>query len=487
MKMSSYIRVNTIKAQQVKISNNKDNTSSCNYTIMNCNVDKSMLIRKNEILREFGKDISNVSGKITSVNGSIREQIVKNRKTSDIIHKIKNNKRLLKRDPFINKFHNKLKQNTINTTNVVHPIINTNKTTGIIIPSSHNNNIYPIAITDPSTVVVGVSSHNNNNNNCVIANNKTNNVHNKNNNNNTVITSTSFNNNTNRSIQTCNEYLTDIYTYLKSINTFNLPLHDYMSSKQTDINERMRGILFDWLVEVHLKFKLLPETLFITLNIIDRYLSKQIIERKYFQLLGITAMFIASKYEEIYSPEMKDYIYMTDNSYTKKQMLQMENDILKTIEFNITIPTPLRFVELLQQFLNLNTQNVYMCQYLIELAVMNYKMIKYSPLLIATCAVYLEKKLNKNGIILWDEKYESVIWDVSGYKKNEIDVRSCLKEMCLTLDDVDLGKYPAVKKKYSSEKYMQIANQGVLCKNGKFEFVEESEIELYKTPNKKSK
>ena len=93
MKMSSYIRVNTIKAQQVKISNNKDNTSSCNYTIMNCNVDKSMLIRKNEILREFGKDISNVSGKITSVNGSIREQIVKNRKTSDIIHKIKNNSR----------------------------------------------------------------------------------------------------------------------------------------------------------------------------------------------------------------------------------------------------------------------------------------------------------------------------------------------------------------------------------------------------------
>ena len=478
MKMSSYIRVNTIKTQQVKISNNKDNISSYNNTIMNCIVDKSMLIRKNEILREFGKDISNVSGKIASVNGSIREQIVKNRKTSDIIHKIKNNKRLLKRDPFINKFHNKLKQNTINTTNVVHHITNTNKTNGIIIPSSHNNNIYPIAITDPSTVVVGVSSHNNN---CVIAHNKTNN------NNNTVISSIPYNNNTNRSIQTCNEYLTDIYTYLKSINTSNLPLHDYMSSKQTDINERMRGILFDWLVEVHLKFKLLPETLFITLNIIDRYLSKQIIERKYFQLLGITAMFIASKYEEIYSPEMKDYIYMTDNSYTKKQMLQMENDILKTIEFNITIPTPLRFVELLQQFLNLNTKNIYMCQYLIELAVMNYKMIKYSPLLIATCAVYLEKKLNKNGIMLWDEKYESVIWDVSGYAKNENDVRSCLKEMCLTLDDVDLGKYPAVKKKYSSEKYMQIANQGVLCKNGKFEFVEESEIELYKTPNKKSK
>ena len=482
MKMSSYIRVNTIKAQQVKISNNKDNI--CNNTISNCGVDKSILIRKNEILREFGKDISNVSGKIPSVNGSIREQIVKNRKTSDIIHKIKNNKRLLKRDPFINKFHNKLKQNTINTN--LHPT--TNKT-GIIIPSSHNN-IYPIAITDPSlshTNNCGITNINNKINNAFAFAHNGNNIHtitHKNNNHNTVNTPCNTNN---RNIQTCNEYLTDIFTYLKSINTYNLPEHDYMSSKQTDINERMRGILFDWLVEVHLKFKLLPETLFITVSIIDRYLSKQVIERRYFQLLGITAMFIASKYEEIYSPEMKDYIYMTDNSYSKKQMLQMENDILRTIEFNITAPTPLRFVELLQQFLNLNTKNVYMCQYLIELAVMNYKMIKYSSLLIATCAVYLEKKLNKDGIMLWDEKYESYIWDISGFGKNETDVRSCLKEMCLTLDDVDLGKYPAVKKKYSSEKYMEIANQGVLCKNGKFEFVEESEIELYKTPNKKSK
>ena len=483
MKMSSYIRVNTIKAQQMKISSNKDNTY--NNTISNCAVDKSTLLRKNEILREFGKDISNVTVKIASVNGSIREQIVKNRKTSDIIHKIKNNKRLLKRDPFINKFQNKLKQTTINTN--VHP---TNKT-GIIITS--HNNIYPIAITDPSSS----SQYNNNfgvanvnskaNNSLAFANG--NNIH-------TITAHPHKYNNTpanmnqtlnSRNIQTCNEYLTEIYTYLKSINTQNLPLHDYMSSKQTDINERMRGILFDWLVEVHLKFKLLPETLFITLNIIDRYLSKQAIERKYFQLLGISAMFIASKYEEIYSPEMKDYIYMTDNSYSKKQMLQMENDVLKTIEFNITVPTPLRFVELLQQLLNLNTKNVYMCQYLIELAAMNYKMIRYSPLLIATCAVYLEKKLNKEGIMLWDEKYERYIWEVSGFGKNETEVRSCLKDMCLTLDEVDLGKYPAVKKKYSSEKYMEVANQGVLCKNGKFKFVEEGEIELYKTPNKKSK
>ena len=75
----------------------------------------------------------------------------------------------------------------------------------------------------------------------------------------------------------------------------------YMS-KQTDINAKMRAILIDWLVEVHLKFKLMPETLYLTINLIDRYLEKETIMRNKLQLVGVTAMFIASKYEEIYAP-----------------------------------------------------------------------------------------------------------------------------------------------------------------------------------------
>ena len=73
--------------------------------------------------------------------------------------------------------------------------------------------------------------------------------------------------------------------------------------KQEDINEKMRAILVDWLVEVHLKFKLMPETLYLTVNLIDRYLEKEKIKRSQLQLVGVTAMFIASKYEEIYAPE----------------------------------------------------------------------------------------------------------------------------------------------------------------------------------------
>lgn len=82
----------------------------------------------------------------------------------------------------------------------------------------------------------------------------------------------------------------------------------------------MRAILVDWIIEVHLKFKLLPETLFITINLIDRYLSIVSIKRNSLQLVGVTAMFIASKYEEIYAPEVRDFVYITDNAYSKTEI-----------------------------------------------------------------------------------------------------------------------------------------------------------------------
>jgi hypothetical protein len=86
----------------------------------------------------------------------------------------------------------------------------------------------------------------------------------------------------------------------------------------------MRAILIDWLIEVHLKFKLLPETLFLTVNLIDRFLEKAVIQRTKLQLVGVTSMLIASKYEEIYAPEVRDFVYITDKAYSKEEILKME-------------------------------------------------------------------------------------------------------------------------------------------------------------------
>lgn len=119
------------------------------------------------------------------------------------------------------------------------------------------------------------------------------------------------------------EYARDVCSHMLKTETQNSAKIGYMQ-KQTDINEKMRAILVDWLIEVHYKFKLLPETLFLTVNLIDRFLDKETIHRTKLQLVGVTAMLIASKYEEIYAPEVKDFVYITDRAYQKDEILKQE-------------------------------------------------------------------------------------------------------------------------------------------------------------------
>lgn len=114
--------------------------------------------------------------------------------------------------------------------------------------------------------------------------------------------------------------------------------HDYMDS-QPDINVKMRAILIDWLVQVHYKFELSPETLYLTVNIVDRYLASKITSRKELQLVGLSAMLVASKYEEIWAPEVNDLVCISDRCYSNTQVLVMEKQILGALEWNLTVPT----------------------------------------------------------------------------------------------------------------------------------------------------
>merc|ERR1711968_84993 len=116
----------------------------------------------------------------------------------------------------------------------------------------------------------------------------------------------------------------------------------------------MRGILIDWLVEVHLKVKMNPETLYLTVSIIDRFLEKKSLARNKLQLLGVTALFLAAKYEEIFSPETRDMVFITDSAYTRDEILRMESTILQVLDFQLTVPTPYVF---LNRFLKVSSAN----------------------------------------------------------------------------------------------------------------------------------
>ena len=105
------------------------------------------------------------------------------------------------------------------------------------------------------------------------------------------------------------------------------PCLNYMEAVQQDVNAHMRGILVDWLVEVAQEYKLVSETLFLAVNYIDRFLSCEVAPRRKLQLVGITCMLVAAKYEEIYAPQIEDFCYITDNTYTRDEVLAMEQQV----------------------------------------------------------------------------------------------------------------------------------------------------------------
>jgi G2/mitotic-specific cyclin-B, other len=114
---------------------------------------------------------------------------------------------------------------------------------------------------------------------------------------------------------------------------------------QQDINSKMRLILVDWLIDVHAKFRMRGETLFLCVNLVDRMLSAHQVDRKQLQLVGCSAFFIASKFNEIYNVQLSDLVGLTDNSYTVKQMLVMEMQILHSLDFELNFPTVFTFLE----------------------------------------------------------------------------------------------------------------------------------------------
>ena len=155
----------------------------------------------------------------------------------------------------------------------------------------------------------------------------------------------------------------------------------------------MRAILVDWIIEVHLKFKLLPETLFLTVGIIDRFLELEKIKRGSLQLVGVTAMLIASKYEEIYAPEVRDFVYITDNAYTRDQIFNMEQNMLTVLNFSLTFPSPFRFLERFNKLAKCSEKQWNLAHYLIELPLIEQRMLKYTPSNLAAAAIYLAQRI----------------------------------------------------------------------------------------------
>jgi G2/mitotic-specific cyclin 1/2 len=240
------------------------------------------------------------------------------------------------------------------------------------------------------------------------------------------------------------EYVGEIFDYLFMLENTTLP-RDYFAL-QTDIKPRMRSILVDWLVEVHLRFRLTPETLFLAINLMDRFLTESTVEVEKLQLLATGCLFIAAKYEEVWSPSVKNYSYVTDGGSTEEEILQAERFILTALNFNLSYPNPMNFLRRISKADNYDIETRTMAKYLLEITVIDYKFLGVKPSLCAAAAMYVSRRLL--GRPEWDATLTKY---AGGYTLDQM--KPAVELM------VDYIRAPVVHeeffKKYASKKYMK--------------------------------
>ncbi|KAK0136727.1 G2/mitotic-specific cyclin-B2 [Merluccius polli] len=249
--------------------------------------------------------------------------------------------------------------------------------------------------------------------------------------------------------QLCAEYVKDIYAYLMVLEQKQSVRPKYLQGYE--INERMRALLIDWLIQVHSRFQLLQETLYLTVAILDRFLQVQPVSRRKLQLAGVTAMLVASKYEEMYSPEVADFAYITDNAFTKAQILQMEQLVLRCLNFDLGRPLPLHFLRRASKAANSNVEKHTLAKYLMELTLVDYDMVHYRPSEIAAASLCLSQ------LLLEDLPWSPTQHHYATYDEGHL--KPIMQHMAKNVVTINEGKtkFQSVKTKYSSSTLMKIS------------------------------
>jgi G2/mitotic-specific cyclin 2 len=240
------------------------------------------------------------------------------------------------------------------------------------------------------------------------------------------------------------EYAHEIFEYLRDLECGTIPNPNYMEH-QDDLEWKTRGILVDWLIEVHTRFGLLPETLFLAINIIDRFLSEKVVQLDRLQLVGITAMFIASKYEEVLSPHVANFRHVADDGFTEAEILSAERFILATLNYDLSYPNPMNFLRRISKADNYDIQSRTVGKYLMEISLLDHRFMAFRPSHVAAAAMYLSRLILDRGD--WDETLSFY----AGYTEVEIEPVANLMVDYLARPIV----HDAFFKKYASKKFLK--------------------------------
>ncbi|KAM3362892.1 Cyclin-B2-4 [Capsicum chinense] len=241
------------------------------------------------------------------------------------------------------------------------------------------------------------------------------------------------------------EYVDDLFANYRKMEVYGCASPSYMA-QQVDINERMRSILIDWLIEVHHKFELREETLFLTVNLIDRFLEKQAVIRKKLQLVGLVAMLLACKYEEISAPLVEDLVLISDKAYTRKEILEMERVMLNTLQFNMSVPTAYVFMKRYLKAAQCDMKLELLSFMLVELCLVEYEMLKFPPSFLAAAAIYTAQS-TLYGVQQWSKTCELH----TSYSEDQL--LECSRSIVGYHQKAATGRLTGVHRKYCISKF----------------------------------
>ncbi|KPI38399.1 G2/mitotic-specific cyclin-4 [Cyphellophora attinorum] len=244
------------------------------------------------------------------------------------------------------------------------------------------------------------------------------------------------------------EYGDEIFEYMREMEVKMLPNAHYMDN-QHEIQWSMRSVLMDWLIQVHHRFNLLPETLFLTVNYIDRFLSCKIVSLGKLQLVGATAIFIASKYEEINCPSIQEIVYMVDNGYSVDELLKAERFMLTMLHFELGWPGPMSFLRRISKADDYDLETRTLAKYFLEVTIMDERFIGSPPSFTAAASHCLARLMLRKGD--WTAHHVHY----SGYTFSQLrPLLSLLIECCVA----PRSHHAAVFNKYCDKRFKRAAS-----------------------------
>ncbi|KAF5302546.1 hypothetical protein FQR65_LT00918 [Abscondita terminalis] len=260
------------------------------------------------------------------------------------------------------------------------------------------------------------------------------------------------NNEHSEDIKVLKDYGKDVWKYLlDQEKKYIWPKPNYMV-KQKQLTFEMRSVLIDWLVAVAHEFGIQEQTIYLSVNYIDRFLCAMSVVREKFQLLGATAMMLAIKVEEVELMDAEEWSHLTGEAYNSRQITRMEQLLLTVLKFDLNPPTVINFVQLICALFKLDKPTMYLAMFLMELSLLEGNFfLEHVPSKIAVSAIVLARYLLRK-----QNPYFFKLQAICGYDIQQL--KPVIVKQHRTFEDSPTKQLKSIQNKYTTDKYCCVAN-----------------------------